>query len=628
MSKFYKFNSCSKLFLLTLFCICYSSFSYAQLTTSSGYSAQTLVQNYLAGKNITVSNITYTGAPNAIGLFNGTNSNIGLDSGIIITSGDVQVAAGANTSSNAGVDNSFPGDTFLTNLVSLQTFDASILAFDFTPVGSRVKFRYVFGSEEYNEFVCSGVNDVFGFFISGPGIVGKKNLAIVPNTNLPVSINTINNGTPAGNDPYCYLGNSNYFIDNTIFVNTTVQYDGFTVVLEAVANVIPCETYHLELAIADGGDGLLDSGVLLEAGSFSGNTFLDLDVINNPIDTTAIEGCTGQKFIFSITDTLPNDYVIHYSINGTAINGVDYTLIPDSIIIQAGQTSAILNITPIYDLIIENDETVVLTLILNNACVSDTISATVFIKDLIPINIILPTDTFTCEGNPITLFPLVNGGHGSYSYLWNNGTTQAAIVAPGIGVQTYVVTVKDGCQQTTNDTITVSLLQKSNFQIVTPPVSCNNLPVTISLLGTGSLNALYTWNFDGALVLSGNNNGPYQIQYPKGGTYNLLAIIIDGPCIIIDTATVEIDDCDVSAPNIITPNNDGRNDVLAFEGLEGFPGSRLNVWNRWGNEVYKSADYKNDWDGGNMPDGVYYYILNLAGAKPINSSLTIMRQAK
>ena len=63
-------------------------------------------------------------------------------------------------------------------------------------------------------------------------------------------------------------------------------------------------------------------------------------------------------------------------------------------------------------------------------------------------------------------------------------------------------------------------------------------------------------------------------------------------------------------PNIFTPNNDGKNDVFKITGLEGYPGSQLIVFNRWGNEVYKADNYLNNWDGSNLAEGTYYYILN------------------
>lgn len=119
-------------------------------------------------------------------------------------------------------------------------------------------FQFVFGSEEYPEYV-NQFNDVFGFFINGPGINGphsnnSKNIALIPGTNTPVSINNVNEGN-----------NSEYFVVNDL---DFIQYDGFTTVFTAESEVQPMQTYHIKLAIGDGVDHFYDSGVLLQASSF------------------------------------------------------------------------------------------------------------------------------------------------------------------------------------------------------------------------------------------------------------------------------------------------------------------------------------------------------------------------
>ena len=231
-----------------------------------------LVQNVLLGAGVTATNITFTGSPNAKGTFNGSGSNIGLSGGILLTTGSIFNAPGPNNALNSGTDNSLPGDTTLAILAGTNTLDATILEFDFVPTTDTIRFRYVFASEEYNEYVCSNYNDVFAFFISGPGITGQKNIALIPGTSTPVTINRVNKGVCGINGAFhagCDLSNSVYFIDNENPAGTAVQYDGFTTVLTAQTNVIPCLTYHFRLVIADALDRTYDSGVFLEAGSFN-----------------------------------------------------------------------------------------------------------------------------------------------------------------------------------------------------------------------------------------------------------------------------------------------------------------------------------------------------------------------
>lgn len=264
MKKFYTRNI-SAIF----FCLLASFSSRAQLTVDSTFSPTLLVTTLLGG-GITASNITYTGDTfHASGFFNEPSNAFGVTNGIMLTTGSVSNAPGPNNSDMAQYDNLLPGDPLL-NLytdTTLGTYDACVLEFDFTSISDSIEFNYVFASEEYNEYVFQGFNDVFGFFISGPGIVGQQNIALVPGTNTPCSIDSINNGyTMVGQASTGPCTNCQYYVDN--FMGTVMQYDGYTTVLTARAGVIPCETYHIKLAIEDVSDGVYDSGVFLQGGSF------------------------------------------------------------------------------------------------------------------------------------------------------------------------------------------------------------------------------------------------------------------------------------------------------------------------------------------------------------------------
>ena len=202
------------------------------------------------GSGITINSATYTGVNLASGTFSGGAGIIGIDTGILLTSGSVDNMPGPNDSSGASQSNGLAGDASLTALSGQTTFDASVLEINFTPTGDTVQFSYVFGSEEYLEYV-NQFNDVFGFFVNG------TNFALVPGTSTPVSINTVNTTV-----------NSGFFVNNTdAHLNT--QLDGLTVVLSFIAPVNPNVINTLKIAIADGGDTALDSGVFLQAGSFA-----------------------------------------------------------------------------------------------------------------------------------------------------------------------------------------------------------------------------------------------------------------------------------------------------------------------------------------------------------------------
>jgi len=296
---------------VTIFLFFFGKVATAQLVIDQTLTPQQLVQQILVGSGVTVSNVTYTGnLGNAIGSFeNGETTNLGLSSGIVLSSGNVaQIPGIAGTQTNPNIittGNGTLGDTDLNHLLPPPplgqdpdtTRDASTLEFDFIPQSDTLTFRYVFGSEEYPNFV-NQFNDIFAFFISGPNPNGtpyeKENIALIPGTNLPVSIDNVNNGT--SNAGPCV--NCEYYINN--WGGLTIAFNGFTTVLTAEVVVIPCSTYHMKLSIADVNDGAYDSGVFLEANSFSA-TGLSINTEFTSSSTSYasfIEGCNDATLNF------------------------------------------------------------------------------------------------------------------------------------------------------------------------------------------------------------------------------------------------------------------------------------------------------------------------------------------
>jgi hypothetical protein len=247
--------------LLTLFAISLFLFTtQAQMVITHANSMTQLVNNFILS-GVTASNIVYTGASSAIGSFTGGGStNLGLSNGIILTTGSIDSLPYINDTASkfANTNNSQPGDSLLNTYCPYPSYDAAVLEFDLVPVGNMLEFHYVFGSEEYPEYVGMSFNDIFGFFISGINPLGgnysNANIALIPSTTLPVCINNVND-----------TSNSLYFVNNAI--GTTIVFDGFTTVLVAQAAVIPGTTYHLKMALADVSDNVFDSGIFLKAQS-------------------------------------------------------------------------------------------------------------------------------------------------------------------------------------------------------------------------------------------------------------------------------------------------------------------------------------------------------------------------
>jgi len=234
------------------------------------------------GVSIVPGSILYQGGPASSGTFtNGLASGIGINTGLILTSGDANLAPGPNTNDSATGSwyaDTPNGDSRLEALSGVTTYDASVLEFDFTvSQDQNLYFNYVFASDEYNEYANSAFNDVFGFFLDG------VNIALIPGTNTPVSINTVNAGNPDWENPpvpsYPQYFNNNDTMQwdqaTQSYIYTPaahdIQYDGFTDVFTAAAQGLTAgRTYHMALGVADGSDSILDSAVFIQAGTFSG----------------------------------------------------------------------------------------------------------------------------------------------------------------------------------------------------------------------------------------------------------------------------------------------------------------------------------------------------------------------
>ncbi len=251
-------------------------------------------------------NISFTGNPKAVGYYSGGGlfgfdnaAGIALSTGFSGSLDNPNTCSGANASSN----NAGGGDPDLADLTNMSIQDAVVIEFDIKRLDDSVFLSYVFGSEEYHEWVNTQFNDVFGFFLSGPGIEGPYtngaiNIATVPGTDLPVSIDNINCGQqnafcqdPPGNGPNCDLLYSNTDPSQGSFEQCVL--DAYTYPLSAAHDIQPAEWYHVKLAIGDAGDAIYDSGILLEKGS----------IVANPFDFQ-VQACQTEEDVISLVDTV------------------------------------------------------------------------------------------------------------------------------------------------------------------------------------------------------------------------------------------------------------------------------------------------------------------------------------
>lgn len=418
-------------------------------------SAQHLVQNVLLGNGVIANNFSQYGHPTQFGVFQAISviSPIGLDSGIVMSSGEVMDASPFGTPSTgiAGAYGMNPnwggGDPDITSVASSvnpsinSSFDAAIIEFDFIPTSDTVTFNYVFASEEYLTWINSVYNDAFGFFISGPGITGPysggaQNIAVVPNTTTPITISTVQ---PALN--------SQYYINNPSSIGTS--FNGYTTVLTAIAAVQPCQTYHIKLAISDCSDGILDSGVFLEANSFSAASVSvsatpTFPTINGG-DSVTYEGCGDVVLTFERFDGLQDTTIIDINIGGTAQNGIDYQQIPDSLVFLPGQTQIQLNIQSYDDNISEPLESLTISVTDSSCSGVASSGATIYISDPLQIQTQTQDITVSCATGPGTIEVVAGNGVPGYNYTWSNGATTASQVVDPPATTMYYVTVSDTC---------------------------------------------------------------------------------------------------------------------------------------------------------------------------------------
>ncbi len=531
-------------FVLTATLIGSSMPLFGQLTVDNTNTPVELVEQILVGQGIAVSNVTFNGVPapgvnDQIGSFDGSASALGLNSGLVLGTGRIPFVTGPNNDLSSTLSPAISNNIADTDLLQISSTtilrDQAILEFDFVPLGDTVSFRFVFASEEYPEFVCSQWNDVFAFFLSGPGISGPfsngaVNLALVPNTTVPIAINTVNAGSPgvlgggayvcAASDPN-WQNNSIYYVDNT--GGSTLQLDAFTVPMIAGSSVQCGQTYHLKIAIADAGDSSVDSAVFLEGGSFSSTGGITMSIVTPQNDGTLTEGC-GEAILTLVRDNAASDLAVALNITGSAGSG-DISALPDTVVFPAGELTIDVPFSALEDATEEIAESLSIEATLANNCRgSSPVTLSITLLDHQPIQIVVPVPDLGCNTEWAELNAEVTGGLGDHAFLWSTGDTMASIVVPGLTNGTYSLTVTDEC--------------------------------------------------------------------PRSASISMY----------VDSG------CELEIPNVFTPNNDGYNDAFVINGIMNIKHT-LRIYNRWGQVLLETDNYRNNWRGSDLSDGTYFYEL-------------------
>ena len=294
----------------------------AELPIDTSASAMDMAEAVF-GHGITIVSASYTGAASASGIYsNGDAVSPELtpsDTGVILSTGMatsvtnevslLNLLGDPNLLLDSSTDHGLAGDADLSTISGQETFDAAIFEAEFIPEGSTLTMQIVFSSEEYLEWVNTGFNDSVGVWVNGV----QAELTVGTGD---ITINNINN-----------VSNSNLYMDNSSSADTyNTEMDGFTVTLTLKAPVVPGEVNTIKIGIADGGDGALDSNLLIAGNSIQTSLIAGDDII----DVT--------RFSQVETDLLANDSnAAGGTLTITEVNGQP-VVAGDTVILSTGET--------------------------------------------------------------------------------------------------------------------------------------------------------------------------------------------------------------------------------------------------------------------------------------------------
>jgi gliding motility-associated-like protein len=510
-----------KVFISIVLLVLIELSSGAQINVDNTVSPLDAMQTLL-GENVTISNLQFSGIDHQIGTFDCIDCGLDFEEGVILATGDIITALGPNISGFNGIggnESGFPpaltpdADLSILN-PGFNFHDLVILEFDFVALGDSVWFDYVWASDEYPEFSTSEFNDTFGFFMSGPGLSGPysnngENIALIPGTNLGVTMNNINDGGnntgPCINCEFYEPNGTGNLNDPEFTDDTVIGYDGYTVGLRAAKSGLVCgETYHLKIAVADVGDEGYDSAVFLKSGSLSSNLTVQIELI---IEATTAEGVMNEECGLSILhfirpEAISSDieFVVEVAYAGDAINGIDYTAIPEDIIFAPGVDTISFVLDAFEDGLIEGMESVQFEMQNLAVCQGEAVPSffEFFITESSPLEI-EGYNQVICDGASALLEPIVLGGSGGFIYDWSTGENASFIEVSPPAFTTYNLTVSDTCLASTS---TASF----DVDIASFP------PLTASLNPT-ELDISCNWFGEFLTAIPGGGDGTYSYEW-------------------------------------------------------------------------------------------------------------------
>lgn len=466
-------------------------------------------------------------ATNQVGRFNAVGTGFPIDSGIVMCANSIQDVlpgqVGPNPNTGPFIDAELSSVLTAIGSGGYNINDRVQITFSFIATSDSIQFNYVFGSHEYPTYTCSSFNDVFGFFLTGQGINGNPsnstvNLATIPNTGVPVAINTINQGFPgsAGNATNCIAANPNYAA-HSVYYNASsgsvTSLGGYTTKFTARAQVTCGNTYTIRLALANVSDHALSSAVFLEAKSFKSpsiNISSNLNFGNTFADTSMIEGCFPSYIKFKKDGNVNEGMGINFAFSGSAQNGIDLLQVPDSLWIPPGIAADSILLQPVDDGVTESFEDFIITMQpVTTACyVYPPEQIKVFIRDKVPVQVgtssFMISDTIQCPGDTASIVAQLSGGEGIVSGFWlDDPTLPTRRTVQPTQTTTYYFGGVDECDQdTVIDSVTIYIADYQPVQYTTQVVQvCRGETASFTLdISNGSPPFYIYWHADNSTL--------------------------------------------------------------------------------------------------------------------------------
>lgn len=664
-----------------LFVLLYGTASAQYISTDETRTPLQLIENVLINSgcasvsNVSVSGGNFASGEKSYGYFNANGSTFPFAEGIILSTGKIIDARGPNDFiSDDGGGMGWIGDSDLDQALGLNnTFNATILEFDFIPIGTQISFDYIFSSEQYltspSPNQCT-FTDGFAFLLKESSSINYTNLAVIPNTTIPVKVNTVR-----GSGTICPAENEQYF-DAFNPTDYPTNFNGQTKVLTAKSVVIPGRQYHIKLVIADEGNYRYDSAIFLKGSSFNFGVYLGTDrtfannnavcpteslTLNgtsagaqsyqwnfnsNPIPgetnatlsfippyTTAQNGSYSLTTVYSPTCTTTTaainlDFAPQLTTAQTTYTYCDSDAIQDgisTITLSDIVPTLFSNLPATYQVRFYSSPTSV-TALPNSFTTTTAFQQIIYAKIdnsncYTPIPVTINVNAFTatiadetegiCSTTPITL----TADSGFQSYIWNTGQTTQSILVSSPGTYTVTIENSDGCTKVK----TFSVLGSEIATITNIIINDLNDAASIEIIPAGSGD--YEYSIDGF-----NFQASPVFTHLSGLIYTAYVRDKNG------CGTVSQEFYLMQIPKFFTPNGDGYNDYWNLKGI--YPmspntNSIISIFDRFGKLMKQistnSAGWNGVYNGKLMPADDYWFLIELQDGRTVKGNFALKR---